>query len=138
GPGFQAVASVCWRGGIADAELAEPAAGCWPAGFLLPPAAMDAAFHALLQASGIPELCVPVTMDTIRYHPAPDSAAPMARCRVRRGAPGALRGDFQLLDGHGRLALEVVGATLRPIARDALVRPAAADDEPAGWAWNLA
>jgi acyl transferase domain-containing protein/acyl carrier protein len=138
GASFQAIAGVRWRGRVAEVELAEPAPARRPAGFLLSPAAMDAALQALIQAGGALELCVPVTMDIIRYHPAPDAATSLSRCRVRRGAPGALRGDFQLLAGDGRPVLEVLGASLRPIPRDALVRLAGAADAPAGWAWNLA
>ena len=135
GASFRVVEEVRWRDLVAEVRLAPPPAERWPAGFVLPPALMDAAFHAMIQGDPGTDVHVPVTMDAVRYRPASNGAAQLERCWVRRH--GALRADFRYENGVGEPVLEIVGAGLRAVTRSVLLRLAGAEDATTRWVWKL-
>ncbi len=135
GPSFRAVAEVRWRDQVAEVCLVAPPAERWPAGFVLPPAAMDAAFHAMIHQDAGSDVSVPVAMATVRYRPASPEAAQLARCWVRR-EDGA-RADFHYEDDRGEPVLEILGAGLRAVPRSALLRLAGAADDAGRPLWKM-
>ncbi|MFG2557295.1 SDR family NAD(P)-dependent oxidoreductase, partial [Streptomyces sp. NPDC048581] len=123
GPAFRGLRRLWRTPGELYAEIALPdALRDSASAYLLHPAALDAALHALLPGVADDETAparIPYAWSDVRVHAA-GAAVLRVRLAVTRPQPETLEATLTVADGAGMPVLSAGSLVLRPLARDAL------------------
>ena len=117
GPAFRVIEHVRMEGDRLDAALAVRDSR----GYVLPPASLDACFHALAALYDDTACTAFLPVRTGRLDRYADGAVASIRARMRRGGRRSLAADFELFDAEGRLVARALDCRFRafPSARAA-------------------